>query len=94
MSVLAKIPLLGLLAAHPGSHTDPDRKLRARPAADDARTDGPPRPPATGAGRYPPGGPLLDDEGLAWVRDLNERLASGHYTPRWRGTGTDREAAS
>ena len=56
MSVLARIPVLGLLAAHPGSHAD---KLRARPVADDARTDGPPPDPATGAGRYPPGGILL-----------------------------------
>jgi hypothetical protein len=59
MSVLARIPVLGLLAAHPGSRADPDRKLRARPAADDARTDGPPPDPATGAARYPPGGVLL-----------------------------------
>ena len=56
MSVLARIPVIGLLAAHPGSHAD---KLRARPAADDARTDGPPPDPATGAGRYPRGGVLL-----------------------------------
>ena len=58
---LARIPVLGLLAAHPGGHADPDRKLRARPAQDDARTDGPPRSPATGAGRYPQGSVLLGD---------------------------------
>ena len=56
MSVLARIPVLGLFVRHPGSHAD---KLRARPAADDARTDGPPPDPATGAGRYPRGGVLL-----------------------------------
>jgi hypothetical protein len=62
MSVLARIPVLGLLAAHPGSRADPDRKLRARPAADDARTDGPPPSPATGAARYPRNGVLLDGQ--------------------------------
>jgi hypothetical protein len=56
MTVLARIPVLGLLAAHPGSHAD---KLRARPVADDARTDGPPPDPATGAARYPRNGALL-----------------------------------
>jgi hypothetical protein len=81
MSVLARIPVLGLLAAHPGGHAD---KLRARPAADDARTDGPPRPPATGAGRYRNGVLLAEDDvhpGLAWVRDLSKRRHSGHYVP-------------
>ena len=65
MSVLARIPVLGLFVRHPGSHTDPDRKLRARPAADDARTDGPPRSPVTGAGRYPQGSVLLGDREAA-----------------------------
>ena len=60
MSVLARIPVLGLLAAHPGGHAD---KLRARQAAASARTDGPPPDPATGAGRYPLGSPLLVDIG-------------------------------
>jgi len=83
MSVLARLPVLGLLAAHPGTHAD---KLRAHPAAAGARTDGPPPSPATGAGRYPDDGALLGGQpdihpGLAWVRDLNRRLDSGHYVP-------------
>jgi hypothetical protein len=57
MSVLARIPVFGLLAAHPGTHAD---KLRARPVAAGARTDGPPRLTA-GAGRYPQGSVLLGD---------------------------------
>ena len=60
MSVLARIPVLGLLARHPGGHAD---RLRARPVAAGMRTDGPPPDPATGAGRYPLGSPLLVDIG-------------------------------
>jgi len=65
MSILARIPVLGLFVRHPGSHTDPDRKLRARPVAAGARTDGPPPDPATGAGRYPQGSVLLSDREAA-----------------------------
>ena len=62
MSALARIPVLGLLAAHPGGHAD---KLRARQAAASARTDGPPPDPATGAGRYPRSSVLLGDREAA-----------------------------
>jgi len=70
MSVLARFPVLGLFAAHPGTHAG---KLRARPAAGDARTDGPP-PVGVGAARYPHGGALPGEHrrrpGSAGLPDL------------------------
>lgn len=95
MSVLARIPVLGLLAAHPGGHAD---KLRARPASGDARTDGPPRSPAIGAGRYPHGGVLLGRprryrRGSAGLPDPDFQYLRAAIAKRQRERET-REAAS
>ena len=43
MSVLARLPVLGLLAAHPGTRTD---RLRARSASGDASPHGTAAAPA------------------------------------------------